>query len=161
MVKGIISGIKRMEIHDGEGLRTTVFMKGCPLKCIWCHNPESFSYRAEIGKFSEKCINCGNCVKVCPTGATFWDNGYVLLDKTKCNACFKCETACPVSAIVAYGQEYTVDGLLEEILEDKPFFGRMGGVTFSGGECLTQEDFVIECAKKLKENGVGVYIDTC
>ncbi len=161
MNKGIVSGIKRMEIHDGDGLRTTVFLKGCPLKCIWCHNPESISYEPEIGRFEEKCISCGSCVRTCDTNAFFIKDGIVLFDKGKCTACMQCEKICPVFAIVGYGKEYSVDSLVEELLTDKPFFGDKGGITFSGGECLTQTDFVVKCAKRLKEKGVGVYIDTC
>ena len=115
---GLISGIKRMEIHDGDGLRTTVFFKGCPLRCLWCHNPESLSFETQVAKFGQKCIGCGEC------------KGQKS-EKTAAN--------CPAEALVRSG----------------------GGVTLSGGECLAQPDFAVELARRLKENGICVYIDTC
>lgn len=140
-MKGLISGIKRMEIHDGDGLRTTVFLKGCPLKCIWCHNPESISYKKQVAFFKEKCIMCGIC-------------------KNQHSE----ETAkiCPTEALVFYGEEYESDALVDELLKDELFFKNSGGgVTLSGGECLSQADFVIEISKKLHSKGISVYIDTC
>lgn len=140
-MKGIISGIKRMEIHDGEGIRTTVFFKGCPLKCVWCHNPESISFAPEVARFSEKCIRCGAC----------------------CGA-KSAESAmnCPTDALHLYGEEYTTDELLSIILVDEPFYRSSGGgVTLSGGECLAQPDFAIALAKSLHKRGISVYVDTC
>ena len=140
-MKGIISGIKRMEIHDGEGIRTTVFFKGCPLKCVWCHNPESIAFAPEVARFSEKCIRCGAC----------------------CGA-KSAESAmnCPTDALHLYGEEYTTDELLSIILVDEPFYRSSGGgVTLSGGECLAQPDFAIALAKSLHKRGISVYVDTC
>ena len=139
-MKGIISGIKRMEIHDGDGLRTTVFFKGCPLKCAWCHNPESISYLPECAFFEEKCIRCGAC-------------GGKRNIETK--------EYCPTGAIHRFGDEYTVVELLSAILIDEPFFQYGGGVTLSGGECLSQPSFAIALAKELKKRGISVYVDTC
>lgn len=138
-MKGLISGIKRMEIHDGDGLRTTVFFKGCPLKCIWCHNPESISFGKQIAYFKEKCIGCGAC------GGVRNENGAKL---------------CPTDAIFEYGREYDVDELCTEVLQDAPFFRLGGGVTLSGGECLAQPEFAVALAKRLHNEGVSVYIDT-
>lgn len=137
---GIISGIKRMEIHDGDGLRTTVFFKGCPLRCLWCHNPESIDPRPQTAFFSEKCIGCGICL------------GY----RTEAAA----ET-CPTGAIKMYGREYSVDQLCFEVLKDRVFFEDGGGVTLSGGECLMQAEFALSVAKNLKSEGISVYVDTC
>ena len=139
-MKGWISGIKRMEIHDGEGLRTTVFFKGCPLRCLWCHNPESLSFERQIAYFKEKCISCGAC------------GG----ERTA-------ETAegCPTGALVVYGQAYEAEELAALLSVDAPFFGEKGGVTLSGGECLAQPDFSVALAKALFDRGIGVYIDTC
>ncbi len=140
-MRGLISGIKRMEIHDGDGMRTTVFFKGCPLKCIWCHNPESISFQKQTAFFKEKCINCGLC-------------------KNERNE--KTSIYCPTNAIVTFGEEYDVDTLTEILSQDIAFFENSGGgVTLSGGECLAQPEFAIALAKKLSEKGVSVYIDTC
>lgn len=141
MIKGIISGIKRMEIHDGDGLRTTVFFKGCPLKCIWCHNPESISFLPQTAFFRQKCIDCKLC-------------------KGKKNA--NTAKACPTGALTQFGQEFFVDELAEQLVKDKTFFDYSGGgVTLSGGECLAQGEFCISLAKKLKQKNVSVYVDTC
>ena len=140
-MKGLISGIKRMEIHDGDGLRTTVFFKGCSLKCIWCHNPESISFEKQIAFFQEKCISCNTC------------KGKRTSETVK---------ACPTEALVEYGNEYEDYSLVKELIKDKMFFDKSGGgVTLSGGECLAQPQFAIAVAKKLYENGISVYIDTC
>ena len=140
-MKGLMSGIKRMEIHDGDGIRTTVFFKGCPLKCIWCHNPESISFEKQVAFYEAKCIQCGIC------------NG-IRNELTAGN--------CPVDAIVSYGKEYDVDALVDEIMQDEPFFRNSGGgVTLSGGECLAQPKFAVETAKAFFDKGISVYIDTC
>ena len=140
-MKGMISGIKRMEIHDGDGLRTTVFFKGCPLQCIWCHNPESLSFEKQAAFFKSKCISCGIC-------------------KNERNE--KTAEECPTGAVEIYGREYGVEELVEILLRDEPFFKNSGGgVTLSGGECLAQPDFCIALAKLLHERGISVYVDTC
>ena len=140
-MNGLISGIKRMEIHDGDGLRTTVFFKGCPLKCVWCHNPESISFRKQVAFFKNKCIECGIC-----------NNEHNEITSGKC----------PSEAMILYGTEYEPDELVNELLKDELFFknGR-GGVTLSGGECLAQIEFASETAKLLYQKDISVYIDTC
>ncbi len=140
-MKGLISGIKRMEIHDGDGIRTTVFLKGCPLKCVWCHNPESISFERQTAFFVEKCIKCGTCKGI-------------VNEET--------EKTCPTEAIVTFGQEYDVHTLADELSEDMDFYENSGGgVTLSGGECLMQPDFVLDLSKQLRKRGISVYIDTC
>ena len=140
-MNGTISGIKRMEIHDGEGIRTTVFFKGCPLRCVWCHNPESLSHDVQVAKFEHKCISCGLCGGKRTREAA--DN-------------------CPTSALVAYGETYNADTLCDILERDKSYFDQSGGgVTLSGGECLAQPKFAAEVARRLKERGIGVYVDTC
>lgn len=140
-MKGVISGIKRMEIHDGDGLRTTVFFKGCPLKCIWCHNPESISFNKQIAFFENKCMNCGLCNHV----------------KSEITAKY-----CPTQAILVFGQEYEVDELVYELMKEKEFYKNSGGgVTLSGGECLAQSDFATALSRELFQNGISVNIDTC
>ena len=154
-----ICGIKRMEIHDGDGLRTTVFFKGCPLKCKWCHNPESIGYGGQVAFFCDKCIGCGQCVRVCPTGAA---GSVRAIDRNKCVGCGKCAKVCPTEALVHYGRSITVSALTDELMADAPFFAEdRGGVTVSGGECLTQPEGVIDLAKRLKSEGISVYVDTC
>jgi pyruvate formate lyase activating enzyme len=141
VLKGIISGIKRMEIHDGDGIRTTVFFKGCPLRCLWCHNPESLSYKIEIAKFEKKCIGCGMCKGV---------------------RSIEGAAGCPTDALVTYGEEYDVDTLVSLLEKDRSFFENSGGgVTLSGGECLTQPDFAVALAKALHDRGISVFVDTC
>ena len=154
-----ICGIKRMEIHDGEGLRSTVFFKGCPLKCRWCHNPESISYSPQIAFFEGKCIGCGQCVSVCPTGAA---GNVRAIDYRKCIGCGKCAEVCPTEALVHYGRRITVSALADELMWDAPFFADgKGGVTLSGGECLTQPEGVIELARELNKRGISDFVDTC
>ena len=140
MIKGLISGIKRMEIHDGDGLRTTVFFKGCPLKCIWCHNPESISFEKQTAFFEQKCIHCGVC-------------------QNERNE--KSAKICPTDALHLYGTEYSIDELTAEVLKDRSFFGLTGGVTLSGGECLAQPEFAVGLAKRLFDLEISVYVDTC
>ena len=129
--KGLIADIQRCSVHDGPGLRTTVFFKGCPLNCEWCHNPETISFEKQTLFYSEKCIGCGKCAEGCYSGAR-----------------------------VVCGKEYTTSKLLEEILQDKDYFGGGGGVTFSGGEPLAQKDFLKEMISLCKENGIGCCIET-
>lgn len=158
-MKGFITNIKRMAVHDGDGLRTTVFMKGCPLKCVWCHNPEGLSFEKEVGYFAHKCIACGICHEMCKGGAI---DENLKRDPGKCVNCFQCVEACPVGGRVAYGEEWDVDMLVEKLLQDRPFFEISGGgVTFSGGECLCQIDFVEEAARLSHAEGISVDIDTC
>lgn len=138
-MRAIISDIKRFAVHDGDGIRTTVFFKGCPLKCVWCHNPESISFQPQIAFYENKCIGCGECEK---EGFTV-DN-------------------CLGDARVLYGKVMTIEELLPMLLEDKEFYETSGGgVTLSGGECLCQADFCAELLKKLKENGINTAVDTC
>ena len=131
--------VKRFAVHDGDGIRTTVFFKGCPLRCVWCHNPEGLSPFAQEAFYKHKCIGCGECKK----------EGF-MPDK------------CLGEARVLYGKEVTVEELLPQLLEDRDFYENSGGgVTLSGGECLVQADFCAELLKKLKENGIHTAVDTC
>ncbi|MBO5850876.1 MAG: 4Fe-4S binding protein, partial [Clostridia bacterium] len=111
-MKAKIFEIKRFAVHDGDGIRTTVFLKGCPLKCVWCHNPEGLSNSPELAYYEHKCINCGECISVCPTGAHYFENGTHKFDRSKCIACGKCESVCLGKALTFYGKEYTANELL-------------------------------------------------
>lgn len=158
----MISGVKRMEIHDGDGLRTTVFFKGCPLRCVWCHNPESIAREPQLALFSEKCVKCGSCVSVCEKNAAMLGENSAKLDRAACDACFKCSKSCPTGALVSFGEKLTLDELYERVMADALFFKNSGGgVTLSGGECLSQPDFAAAFAKRLYESGVSVDVDTC
>lgn len=154
--------IKRFAVHDGDGIRTTVFFKGCPLKCVWCHNPESISARAELAYYEHKCIGCGTCVGVCEKGAHSITGGKHGFDRSLCASCGKCTEFCPSDALKLYGTEYSADELLPLLTEDKDFYDNSGGgVTLSGGECLIHADFCAELLEKLKKEGIGTAVDTC
>lgn len=161
-MKAKIFEIKRFAVHDGDGIRTTVFFKGCSLKCIWCHNPEGISGETELAYFAHKCIGCGECVPVCPTGAHTIEDGLHSFHREKCIACGKCEEMCLGKALTLYGKEYSVEELLPLLLQDKEFYDNSGGgVTLSGGECLLYADFCAALLKALKANGVHTAVDTC
>lgn len=156
-MKGVITNIKRMAVHDGHGLRTTVFFKGCPLRCIWCHNPDTLFFKPQLAFHKSKCVSCGACFEVCTNGV-FDGKKY---DSERCISCFKCADVCPVSAKERYGEEWEAEKLAEHLLCDRPFFEASGGgVTFSGGECLAQIDFLEELARLLHKEGISVDIDT-
>ena len=161
-VKGMVFDIKRYSIHDGPGIRTTFFLKGCPLSCWWCHNPEGISPGPVLIRHPGRCIGCGKCVSVCPTGAwSLGENGSLRYDRAACILCRKCAAACPPVAIEIAGREMTAEEVLKEAKKDIPFFDESGGgVTFSGGEPLLQGEFLIECLKKMKEEEIHTAVDT-
>lgn len=157
-----IFDIKRFAVHDGDGIRTTVFFCGCPLRCVWCHNPEGLSAQPTLAYFEHKCVGCEECANVCPEGAHKFENGKHIFDRTKCIGCGKCTENCLDGALTLYGKETPVEELLPLLLEDKDFYESSGGgVTLSCGECLMQADFCAELLKKLKENGIHTAVDTC
>ena len=161
-MKAKVLEIKRFAVHDGDGIRTTVFLKGCPLKCKWCHNPESISFDAQLAYYENKCISCSECVSVCSTKAHKMVKDSHMFERDLCVNCGKCEKVCLGDALKIYGKEMTVEELLPLLLEDKDFYENSGGgVTLSGGECLMHPDFCAELLKRLKENGVHTAVDTC
>ena len=160
-MKAKIFEIKRFAVHDGDGIRTTLFFKGCPLKCVWCHNPEGFSFQKELAYYAHNCISCGECISVCPSNAHYMTNGRHEFDRDKCIACGKCVDRCLGKALQFYGKSMSVKELMVVILKDKDFYDHSGGgVTLSGGECLTQIDFCVELLKALKVEGIHTAVDT-
>ena len=158
-----ISNIQKFSTHDGDGVRTTIFFKGCPLRCMWCHNPESQHYYKELIFHQHKCTACGRCVAKCKQGANSIVDGKIVFDRSKCTACGVCTDWCITEARELAGKEYTVDALVKEAMKDKIFYEQSGGgVTLSGGEVMASQhmDYVEEVCRKLHENGVSVFIDT-
>ncbi len=149
MMKATIFDIQRNSFVDGPGIRTTVFLKGCNLKCAWCHNPESQSAKTQMMFYKNKCVNCGKCREICPN------------ELKECNLCGKCTQNCLYDARKICGREYSVDEVFNEIVKDKIFFDNSGGgVTFSGGECMLQIDFLSEILKRCQEDGIHTAVDT-
>ena len=160
--KGIIFNIQKFSIHDGPGVRTTVFLKGCPLRCKWCSNPESQLARVQIMYHSDNCKHCQKCVHTCPEHAiTASENGRIRIDFHKCTGCLACVQACPGRALTNEGEYKTVDEVAEVCMQDKDFYEESGGgVTISGGEGMAQPDFTEALVLRLKENGVHTAIET-
>ena len=148
MNKATIFDIQRGSFVDGPGIRTTVFFKGCNLKCKWCHNPESQEKEKQMLFYKDKCTGCGKCKTVCSNALE------------NCTYCGKCALVCPSDAREVCGKEYTAKEVLDVILKDKDYYGDKGGATFSGGECMLQIDFLEELLKACKENGIGTAVDT-
>lgn len=159
----LITNIQKFSIHDGDGIRTTVFFKGCPLKCEWCHNPETQRYERELQYDSEKCTGCGSCARVCPSGAITMQSGKPSLDKSVCTLCGKCVNFCPAGIREIIGEEYPVKNLIHELKKDLMFYEDSGGgVTLSGGEVMTMStDYILAIAKALKKEDITLTIDTC
>ena len=155
----MIFNIQRCSIHDGEGLRTHVFFKGCPLRCAWCANPESQSYEREIMESPIRCVGCGACRQVCPSGAV---TEKYIIDREKCGRCFRCTDVCYAEAKRVAGREYTLEELIEEIEKDRPFYRLYGGgVTFSGGEPLTHGKYLAAAAMLCRQKGINVTVESC
>lgn len=153
--------IKRFAVHDGDGIRTTVFFKGCPLKCVWCHNPEGISYKPQLALYLHKCSLCGECVKVCPENAHSFIDGKHIFEKEKCTACGKCKDACFFDAITLYGKKMSVDEVENILIEDMEFYENSGGgITLSGGECLMYPEFCLEILKRMKKRNIHTAVDT-
>ena len=162
MAKGIIFDVKRYAIHDGPGIRTTLFLKGCSLRCQWCHNPEGIESKPEIMLRPSRCAKeCNECVSICPQDAISKDGNTIEIDKAKCDLCRKCEDVCVYEALEVVGREVAVQEVMEEIEKDRIFFDESGGgITFSGGEPLMQLDFLEALLKEIGKKNIHVTLDT-
>ncbi len=161
-MKASIFNIQKFSIHDGPGIRTTVFFKGCPLQCIWCHNPESQNSGKEILYDKNKCTLCGSCIKICQNNAIEIKDNDLEMNMDKCTFCGDCTVSCINSARQIAGKEYTVDQVMKEVLKDRLFYkNSKGGVTLSGGEPLIYAAFVEELLMKLKKENIHTAVDTC
>jgi pyruvate formate lyase activating enzyme len=165
-ISGIVFNIQRYSVHDGPGIRTIVFLKGCPLRCPWCSNPESQRLRPELAYNRNKCLTlegCIRCVEVCKTGAIIRDeNNRVRVDRRLCNACLDCADVCPSRALNFYGEEKTVDQVISAVEEDGLFYSRSGGgITLSGGEPMHQPDFATAILREAKRRRIHTALETC
>ncbi|MGQ9559850.1 MAG: glycyl-radical enzyme activating protein [Candidatus Oleimicrobiaceae bacterium] len=158
---GIVFNIQRYSIRDGPGIRTTVFLKGCPLRCFWCHNPEGLNSRVEIMYHPRRCIGCGACVRACTQAAHALDKGRHRFSRRRCQGCGECAAVCPTQALVRCGQHMSSEEVVAEALRDVLFYRTsQGGVTVSGGEPLQQAQFAAAILKRCKEAGVHTALDT-
>lgn len=159
---GLVLQIMRFCLHDGPGIRTTVFLKGCPLRCWWCHNPESHSFQPEIAMYSERCIRCGKCLEVCSEQAISLAGDLYVLEASKCNLCGACTQFCPAEALQIIGRSMSVADVMQEVRKDLIFYDQSGGgVTFSGGEPFMQPAFLLALLKACQEEQISTAVDTC
>lgn len=161
MKKGLVFDIQKYCTHDGPGIRTTVFLKGCNLNCAWCHNPESIKKIIEIYFTPEKCINCGNCVAVCENGAHLIKKNKHFYSRKKCTLCLKCAGVCDSKAVECVGKEMTSNEVIKKVKEDFEFYEASGGgLTLSGGEPFSQFEFTLELLKKAHAERINTCVET-
>lgn len=162
MTTGTIFDIKRYAIHDGPGIRTTVFLKGCPLQCWWCHNPEGLADSPQRLYNADRCIGCEACIDACPQDALSRSNDGIRVNPQKCEQCFKCAAVCPSGAVQKIGRSVSVAELMQTIVSDRLFYDESGGgVTISGGEPLSQAEFLLELLTACGRTGIHRAVDTC
>jgi pyruvate formate lyase activating enzyme len=160
---GLILHLQRLSTEDGPGLRTTVFFKGCPLRCAWCHNPESLSRKPQVQWLENRCIDCKTCLRTCPDGClSKAADGRVVIDRNRCDGCGACARECPSNALELLGRRVTFAELLPELLKDRAFYEKSGGgVTLSGGEPTQQVSFAAGLLRELKAASISTALDTC
>jgi pyruvate formate lyase activating enzyme len=160
--KGIVFDIKKYAVDDGPGIRSTIFFKGCPLRCWWCHNPEGQVMTPELMYRRSRCIKCGECVKACPYKAITLGANRMSISRKLCSSCGECSQECPTGALAVVGKETSVEEVMKEIDKDAVFYGESeGGVTFSGGEPLLQFDFLNALLDECKDRSIHTAVDTC
>ncbi len=154
--------LQQFSTEDGPGIRTTVFLKGCPLRCAWCHNPEGLRPEADLMWYDARCIGARDCLRACPEGALTLDPGGMRIDRQRCTRCAECVQACPSAALELIGQTWSPQALLDELLKDRVFFETSGGgLTFSGGEPMIQSEFLESFLPLCREAGLHIALDTC
>lgn len=158
--EALIIDIQRLSTEDGPGVRTTVFFKGCTLRCAWCHNPESLEPYMQNEWYKDRCMGCGICVSTCPHHGLEMTPEGLKIDPSKCEHCNSCIRNCPTNALAVKGERWHVDDLVHEVLKDRAYFGPDGGITTSGGEALMQSEFIKEFYIRLKNAGVHTALDT-
>lgn len=160
MSTAIVSEITGFSTHDGPGIRTTVFLKGCPLRCAWCSNPETWTKERMLFFHEKRCTGCGRCADACLHGAIKPPGAEARVDRARCKLCFECVSACLPRALAVSGEEWTIDDLFRRIERDKPFYGQNGGLTLSGGEPLSSPGFARELFERCKRAGISTVLDT-
>lgn len=158
----MVFNVQKYSVHDGPGIRTTVFLKGCPLRCQWCANPESNERVPQLLYYPDKCAGCLQCVSVCPGGAIVLQDGKLLFDRMRCTDCLQCAAVCRYGARKRSGEERTTEEIWQDVIKDRIFYETSGGgVTFSGGEPLLWPAFVAELGRRLKNEGINTAVETC
>jgi pyruvate formate lyase activating enzyme len=161
-VEGTILHLQRLSTEDGPGIRTTVFFKGCPLRCAWCHNPESITPHPQVQWLENRCIACQTCIQACPHNALTWTATGAQRDRVLCQACGTCAEACPANAQELLGKNVSVEALVKELIKDRVYFEKSGGgVTLSGGEPALQPAFALALLQALRSAGIATALDTC
>lgn len=159
---GTIFNVQRFSLHDGPGMRDLIFLKGCPLRCQWCANPESQQFQPELDCRASKCIGCQACAAACPTGAAaLGPDGRIQVDRTRCQSCFACARVCCTGALSRVGEQITARALVERVMEQHMSWRAEGGITLSGGEPLAQADFAAELLERFRAEGVSTALETC
>ncbi len=159
-VTALLTDVQRFCMHDGPGIRTVVFFKGCPLHCRWCHNPETQKFQPQLAFNSLKCVSCGACAGVCPAGAQIF-SPHRAVDFSRCIVCGKCVGICPANTLEVYGKRESVGEIVETVLKDASFYGQNGGLTVSGGEPTAQPEALLSLLAAAKAAGISTAIETC